>query len=111
MYVIYKNKTNNIVSVTTNDTNFYYDEKQINSPYKNNIQLVKLQPDQEIVFSAITTLGTEQENAIFSHVSIATYKEITPTEFIFILESRGQLSEIRSLKVAIINIQRKIKKH
>jgi len=109
MYVVYKNKTNNIVSVTTNDAKFYYDEKQINSPYKNNIQLIKLQPDQEIAFSAITTLGTEKEDAIFSPVSIATYKEITPTEFIFILESRGQLSEIRILKVAIINIQRKIK--
>ena len=109
MYINYKNKTNNIVSVTTNDAKFYYDEKQINSPYKNNIQLVKLQPNQEIAFSAITTIGTEQMNTIFSAVSIVTYKEVNNNEFNFILESKGQISEYKILKVAIINIIRKIK--
>ena len=61
----------------TNEINkFYYDEKQIQSPYKNPIPIVKLQPGQEITFSAITKLGTEYEDAMFSAACIAAYKQI-----------------------------------
>jgi DNA-directed RNA polymerase subunit L len=109
MYVNYKNKTNEIISVTTNDAKFYYNQKLIPSPYKNNILLIKLQPKQEISFSAITTLGIEEDNAIYSPVCIVTYKQINDNEFNFILESRGQITEKRILIVSIINIQKKLK--
>ena len=46
MYLNTKNKTNNIMTVTTNNAKFYYDEKQIESPYKTHIPIIKLQPGQ-----------------------------------------------------------------
>jgi DNA-directed RNA polymerase subunit L len=109
MFVNYKNKSNNIISVTTNDAKFYYDENIIKSPYKNNIQIVKLQPGQEITFTVITSIGTESSDTIYSAVSIATYIQNDPNNFDFIFESRGQLTEKRILIVAIINIIRRIK--
>ena len=109
LYANYKNKTTNIVTLTTNDVKFYYDEKQILSPYKVGIPLIKLHPKEEIIFSAITKIGIEQENAMYSAVCIAPYKEISPTEFEFTIDSRGQLDELRIVIVAILNIERKIK--
>lgn len=110
MYVNHKNKTNDIISVTTSNAKFYYDEKQIQSPYKNECPIVKLQEGQEISLSAITKLGTEKEDSMFSAVSIVTYKQISENEFDFTLESRGQLSEKRILQVALINIERNLRR-
>ncbi len=109
MYINAKNKTNDIITVSTADAKFYYDEKQIQSPYKVPIPIVKLQPGQEIVFSAITKLGTEHEDAMFSAACIAAYKEVKPDEFDFFIESRGQLDEKRIVYVAMINIERRIR--
>ena len=109
MYINHKNKENNIITVTSEHAKFYYEEKQISSPYKTAIPIVKLQPNQEIAFSAITKIGTEQEDAMFSAVCICVYKQINDNEFDFIIESRGQITEKRILQVAIINIERKLK--
>jgi DNA-directed RNA polymerase subunit L len=109
MYISSQNQSNDIITVTTNDAKFYYNEKQIASPYKIPIPIVKLQPKQKIIFSAITKVGCEYDDAMFSAVSICTYKQIKENEFDFIIESRGQISEKRILQVAIININRKIK--
>lgn len=108
MYVNAKNKTNDIITVTTLDAKFYYAEKQINSPYKIPIPLVKLQPNQEIAFSAITNVGTESNFAMYSAVNVVGYKEISPSEYDFFVESKGQITEKRVIKVAIINIIRRI---
>lgn len=108
MYVNYKNKTHDIVSVTSSDAKFYYEEKQIPSPYHVPILLVKLQPDQEITFSAITKIGIEQEDAMYSAVCVSAYKQINDNEFDFFLESRGQINEKRILLVALININRRL---
>jgi len=109
LYVNFKNKTNEIVSVTTDDANFYYEEKQISSPYKTAIPLVKLQPNQEIAFSAITKIGVEEENAMYSAVCIGAYKMINPNTFEFNIESRGQITEKRILQVVLINIEKQLK--
>ena len=109
MYINAKNKTNDIITVSTADAKFYYDEKQIQSPYKVPIPIVKLQPEQEIVFSAITKLGTEYEDAMFNAACIAAYKEVKPDEFDFFIESRGQLDEKRIMYVAMINIERRMR--
>jgi DNA-directed RNA polymerase subunit L len=108
MYVNYKNKTNNIVSVTTDDAKFYFDEKNIKSPYKTPILLVKLQPKQEIIFSAVTDVGIEEMNAMYSAVCANYYKMINDNEFLMCLESRGQIDEKRILSVALINIKKKL---
>jgi DNA-directed RNA polymerase subunit L len=109
LYVNHKNKSSEIITVSTNDAKFYYDGKQIQSPYKNPIPIVKLQPDQEIVFTAITKLGKEQDSTMFSAVCVTGYKEINDHEFDYYIESRGQIDEKKILSVAIINIERRIK--
>jgi DNA-directed RNA polymerase subunit L len=108
MYVNYINKTRDIVTVTTNDAKFYYEEKQIASPYTEPIAIIKLQPNQKIAFSAISTLGTEQEHTMYSAVCVTAYKEINEEEFDFFLESRGQIIEKRIIIVAIINIIKRL---
>jgi DNA-directed RNA polymerase subunit L len=110
MYVDYTSTSKEIISVTTDNAKFYYGEKKIDSPYKIPIQLVKLQPDQSIIFSTITSLGTHKQNAIYACVSVCFYKEVKENEFDFILESRGQLTEKIIIERAIINIIDKLKK-
>ena len=105
MYVKYKNKTNDIITVTTNNAKFYYDNKQISSPYKSEIPIVKLQSNQEIAFSVLSSIGTEEKDTIYSAVSIVAYKEIDEKNFNFILESKGQINEKKILIVAIFNIK------
>jgi len=109
MYVNYKNKSKDIYTVTTNDAKFYYDEKQILSPYKTGIPIVKLQPNQDIAFNAITKIGTEYLDAMYSAVSVNYYKQNNENDFTFIIESRGQITEKRILQVALINIERRLK--
>ena len=108
MYVNYKNKTNDIVAVTTSEAMFYYNEEQITSPYKIPILLLKLNKNQEISFSVISTLNTEKNNIIYSAVSAIAYKQINDEEFDFFLESRGQITEKEILLLAIINIKNKM---
>jgi len=109
MYINYKNKSNEIFSVTTAHAKFYYDQKQLANPYKNDCLIVKLQPGQEIAMSTITNLGTEKQDTNYTAVSIITYKQINENEFDFTLESRGQITEKRILQVALINIERNLK--
>jgi DNA-directed RNA polymerase II subunit RPB11 len=108
MYVEAKNNTKDIITITTNDAKFYYNEKQIESPYKIAIPIVKLHSNQEIAFSAITNVGIEEQNAMYSAVCICVYKQINDNEFDFIVESRGQLTEKRIIQVALINIENKL---
>jgi DNA-directed RNA polymerase subunit L len=110
MYINYKNETKENMTVTTHHAKFYYNDKNIPSPYSMRIPIVDLQPEQEFAFSAITTLGTEKEDAIYSPVSICGYKEITDNEYNLFLESRGQLTESRIVHVAIDNIIRRMNK-
>ena len=109
MYVTAKNKTNEITTVTTADAKFYCNEKQINTPYKVGIPIVKLQPGQEIAFSAITQLGVEEKDTMFTPVCISVYKQVKEDEFDFVIESRGQITEARIIEVALINVERKLK--
>jgi len=104
MYVDYKSTSKSITTVTTDDVKFYCDGKNIKSPYKIPIPIIKLQPDQTINFSALTTLGTEKDNPIYSAVSVCFYKENSENDLDLIIESRGQLNEKQIINVAIINI-------
>jgi DNA-directed RNA polymerase subunit L len=108
MYVDFENKKTDIVSVTTDDVKFYFSQKEINNPYDKPIQIVKLQPNQKIHFSVVTSIGTEKDSAIYSPVSICSYDQKSETEFKLIIESRGQISEQRILKVAYLNLVEKL---
>jgi DNA-directed RNA polymerase subunit L len=104
MYVDYKSTSKKIITVTTDHAKFYYDGENIQSPYKIAIPIIKLQPGQNINFSAITNLGIEKIDPIYSAVCVCFYKEINSNEYDFIIESRGQLSEKRIIEVGLINI-------
>ena len=104
MYIDYINKEKNIITLTTDNAKFYYAEKNIESPYKVPIPIIKLHPGQNINFSTITNLGTEKMNSIYSAVSVCYYIEKNDNEYEFILESRGQLTEFRIIEVALINL-------
>ena len=114
MYLDFTNNMNEIVTVGTDDCKFYHIEKQIESPYKkplcNNIPIIKLQPKQKIKFSAITELGIEEESAIFSPVSIFTFKLIDNTTYDITIESRGQLDEKKILQFTYDNMIHRLNK-
>lgn len=108
MYLDKTNETNEIITVGTDDCQFYYMEKQIDSPYKmpycGNVPIIKLQPKQQIKLSAITGLGIENESSIHSAVSIFSYRMLDDTTYEIALESRGQLDEKLILQYSIHNI-------
>lgn len=108
MYVDFKNNTQEVVTVTTNDCKFYYKQEMINSPYKNAVQIVKLQPGQEIKLSAKAELGNEELSEIFSATSACYFKENNENDYEFIVESIGQLSEKRIIELAIKKLKKKL---
>ena len=108
MFVDYTSTSKEIVTITTDHAKFYYSEKKIESPYPVPIPLVKLQPEQSITFSAITSLGIEKMSAIFSAISVCFYIEKSSNDYQFIIESKGQLDEKRIIDIAIINIINKL---
>ena len=109
MFVDYKSTEKDVMTVTTDHAKFYYAEKKIESPYKMPIPIVKLQPNQTITFSVITSIGTEQQNAIYSVVAACFYKEKKEDEFDFIIESRGLLTEKKIIHIALINLIDKLR--
>jgi DNA-directed RNA polymerase subunit L len=108
MYINFKNKTADVFNVTTEHAKFYYKGKQIKSPYIVDIPIVKLRENQEIAFTAITNIDTEENSTKYSPVSIAIYNEISHNEFKFIIESKGQLVEKQIVYIAIVNIIKKL---
>ena len=104
LYLDYTNNENTNVTVTTEDAQFYLLEKKIKSPYVNPVPLIKLQPKQTITLSAVSTLGTEQVNPIFSPVSICCYREHDENDYTMFIESRGQINEKRIISIAILNL-------
>lgn len=106
MYLNYKNTNSDVTTVTTKNSKFYYMEKEIPNPYKNEVQIIKLNPGEEIKLSAITNIGIENQNAKYSAVSVIFYKENSKDNYDLILESSGQLNEKRILEVCIMNIIR-----
>lgn len=103
-YIDSVNDTNSIINIGTDDCKFHYQGHEIKSPYTTNIQIVKLQPGNKIKLSAITELNIEKTNAIFSPLSIFTFREKSKDDYDLILESRGQLNEKEILNIATENI-------
>ena len=93
LYLDKENKTKNIITVGTDDCKFYYKEKEIKSPYKINLPLIKLQDGQHIKMSAISEVGIEKMDAIYSPASVLFFTKNNDNNYNFIIESRGQLSE------------------
>ena len=110
MYLDFKNNSKEIITVTTDNAKFYYKEVLIDSPYYNPVQIVKLQPDQEIKLDARADLGTEEMSGIFAATSACYFKENSENDYEFIIESRGQLKEKRILEISLNILMKKLKK-
>jgi DNA-directed RNA polymerase subunit L len=104
MYIDYKNNSNNIVTVSTEHAQFYFAQEKINNPYYKHIPIVKLQPNQEISFSAISNINTEKNNPLYAPCSVCFFKQNSENDYDFIIESRGQITEKRIINVVIQNI-------
>jgi DNA-directed RNA polymerase subunit L len=104
MFLDIENKSDDIMSVTTDSCSFYKNGQEIKNIYKDPLLLIKLKKDQKIKLSAISNLGKEKISSLYSAVSILTYKQLTDNKFQMILESRGQVSEYRVLYVACMNV-------
>jgi DNA-directed RNA polymerase subunit L len=109
MYVDFKNTTKDIAAVTTEHCKFYYKEGVIKSPYKNPVQIVKLQPGQEIKLSVKADLGTEEISSIYSATSVCFFKE-NKDDYDFIIESIGQITEKRILLLSLQILKKKLQK-
>jgi DNA-directed RNA polymerase subunit L len=70
--------------------------------------IVPLKPQQEIRGSCKSSIGIGLHSGIYHSVQICCYKEINDNEYIFKLESRGQISEKDILKRACLIIVKKI---
>ena len=108
LYLNYENKTPDIVTITTKDCDYFYKGKKINNPYKTDIPIIKLQPEQKINLTSVSKLETEKKSAIYSPVSICSYQQISDDEFNFFLESRGQITEHQILERAIDNLLKNV---
>jgi DNA-directed RNA polymerase subunit L len=112
MYLKFTNKKKNeIVNVTTDDCLFYLGEKKIDSPFDQPLLLLKLQPEgkeQEIELSAITDINDENKHTIYSCVGLVGYTMVDniEDEFIFSMQSRGQISEKQLLLISIEKIKK-----
>jgi DNA-directed RNA polymerase subunit L len=109
-YLDYHNKTNEIVSVTTDNAQFYYQGKEIKSPYSNPVILIKLQPSQQITLTAKTRLSNEKDNGRFSATSLCAFNELDKNKYKFFLESRGLYSEKDLLVLACELINKKMER-
>ena len=110
MYIKYKNNTKDIISITTDDCDFFFDGKKINSIYKNPVLVVKLKPNEEFEMSAKTNINIGLNHIKYSLVSKCSYEEINENKFLFKLFSRGQIDEIEIIKRAIEIILYKLNK-
>lgn len=109
MYVDHENRSNEIESITTEMAKFYFSQKQIENPYPIPIQLVKLQPNQKINFTAISSIGIEKISSIYSAVSICVYEQKEEDKFNFTIESRGQINEKKIFNICFLNLNKKLK--
>ena len=102
------NDTNEVINVTTDDCQFYLGDKKIDSIYKVPLLITKLKQGEEIRGSCKSSIGIGLHNGIYCSVQRCCYEELKDNEFIFKIESRGQISEEEIMKRACMIIVKKL---
>jgi len=114
MFISYKNKTGKLAMVTTDMAKFYYDGKEIKSPYKSPFLLVKLNDNEEFECTCQADLGLNIEEkfdspAIYDPVAGCAYEQISENKFVLTYESKQQFDEKeifrRALSCLIMRLQ------
>jgi len=103
------NNSNKIMNITTDNAIFRYNTKIIPSPYNPPLLLIKLKPGQEFSCECYSSLDIPLRNAIYLPCSICSYEENDINNFLFKLESLGQLTEKDLLMRSCLIIINKLK--
>ena len=95
MYIEARNRTNEIMCVTTNEkfTSFFLNDKKIPDIYPKEVLIIKLKPGEDFICSAVADFNIPMFNSIYSTVSIFGYEEVDPNTFIVTVESMRQIPE------------------
>jgi DNA-directed RNA polymerase subunit L len=112
MYISARNDTKDIIDVTSNSkqTTFYMNGEVIPDPYEREIQLVQLQPGQEIKMSAVSEFNIPSHNNIYASVQKAYHREVGDNEYRLFIHSYRQIYEKILVKEACNIIKLKITK-
>jgi DNA-directed RNA polymerase subunit L len=105
-----KNTTNNVLNITTDSENisYYYKGKNIPSPYKSKLLIIKLKPNEEFACSAKSSLNISLKNIIYCPVAVCVFTEKDDNTYIFNIESLKQLTEKEILLRACDIINKKL---
>jgi DNA-directed RNA polymerase subunit L len=106
MFISYKNKTGKLAMVTTDMAKFYYEGKEIKSPYKKPFLIVKLKNNEEFECTCEARIGLNLEGeyedaAIYDPVAGCAYEQVEENRFILGFESKQQFTELEILRRAI----------
>jgi DNA-directed RNA polymerase subunit L len=115
MSINVKNIASDVKNVTTLDARFYYKGGIIESPYVENLLIIKLKSGEEFNCTAISSLNIGLKEANFMPTSVCTFGEMesndsipTPT-YKFNIESLKQMSEkeiiIRACAIIIMKLE------
>lgn len=101
MFVNIKNNKDSVLNVTTDHATFYYKGKQINSPYKKPLLLIKLKKSQEVKFTCVASLNIGKNDGIFnSSMAYHYYDNAESNKYELEIVSTRQVGEIELLKRA-----------
>lgn len=89
------NNSKENINITTDspEVSYLYKNKEIETPYKKNILLIKLKPNEVFKCSLVSTLNIPMNHIRYSTVAICVYSEIEANKFILNLESYKQITE------------------
>lgn len=96
------NNTNELMSVTTKDMNYYIDNEQMEYPHRNPdepILLIELLPNQTFKCQLRACLGVGERDSIWFGSKLAYYDidESNPHRILFTIEGTGQMTEYELL--------------
>jgi hypothetical protein len=103
-YINVKNETNETISFTTDDIIMNVNGKEIKTPFIDPVEICLLNPNENIKASMKATLSIGLMNGIHnaSHTIAYPYMDDNPkassTEYIFVIESSGQLDALDIFK-------------
>jgi len=100
MFVNIKNNRDLIFNVTTNEAIFYYKGKQIPSPYKRPLLLVKLRKGQELKCTCVSSLNIGKNDGIYNAAMGYHYNENdnASNKYELVLNGTRQIDELEILK-------------
>ena len=99
LYCDKENSSDEYMSITSDDVEFYLKDKLVKSIYKTPILICKLKPGEKLKFSAKSDLGIALKHARYT-VASCFYEYDDKEKYLFKLEPRGQMKSLEVIKRA-----------